>query len=332
MKNILKSLLPHLIYLRIRSLIRYLRTLKCFIYDTNLYYKYSVNISELDKSKALSHIIMKTHVIEKGLTMPKMKIGFGQKRIIDLIDILDAFITQYGSNYTRVNYSIGVLEEYLSVHSNQKENLSALLISKIEKLVEKIGEVETIIQSKFQKEDYFYECKDFINFANSRRSIRNFTGEKVDSTQVINAINMCRNTPSACNRQSVKIHMYENYSSVQAILNIQGGNRGFGHLVSCVVVITYDMSVYFEGIERNAGLVDGGLYSMNLLYFLHYQKLGACILNTSNDKSKDQSMRKATSIPNNEAFVSMIAIGEAQSEFYVALSKRDPLSAVLKVH
>ena len=92
------------------------------------------------------------------------------------------------------------------------------------------------------------------------------------------------------------------------------------------------MVTFFEAIERNIGLVEGGLFSMNLLYFLHYQKLGACILNTSNDKSKDQSMRKATSIPNNEAFVAMIAIGEIQTEFYVALSKRDPISSVLKVH
>lgn len=332
MKKILKRLLPNFIYLKIRSLIRYLRTLKCFLYDANLYYNSSVNISELEESKALSHIMMKTHVVEKGLTMPEMKIGFGQKRIIDLIHILDSFITKYHSENERVNYSIGVLKEYYNVHENQKETLSPLLVSKMEKLFKKVEKIELIIQPKFLKENYFYECNNFINFSNSRHSVRNFTGEKINFDLVINAIDMCRNTPSACNRQSVKVHMYKEYNDIQNILNIQGGNRGFGHLVSCLVVITYDMSVYFEGIERNTGLVDGGLYCMNLLYFLHYQKLGACILNASNDKNKDQALRKVTNIPNNEAFVAMIAIGEVHDEFYIALSKRDSISTVLKVH
>jgi nitroreductase len=331
-KRLVRNVLPNFVYLKIRSFIRYFRTLKCYVYDANIYFSASVNLAESERSKALALIMMKTHVVEKGLTMPEMRFGFGQDRILSLIDVLELFIKDYGCEHERVKYSVGVLAEYLNLHSDKTEILSEILISKIVFLLKTINNEKATTQYNFRKEDYFYEECDFLNFSNSRHSLRNFTGGKVNSEKVINAIKMCRNTPSACNRQSIRVHYYQDYNSIQDILKAQGGNRGFGHLVTSLVVITYDMSVYFEGIERNTGLVDGGLYCMNLLYFLHYQKLGACILNASNDKSKDLLLRKVTNIPDHEAFVAMIGIGAIPNEFSIALSKRDSVSSILKVH
>ena len=319
-------------YFRIRRFIRYFRTLRCFVYDANMYFSASVDLAESQKSKALALIMMKTHVVEKGLTMPEMRLGFGQDRILSLIDVLELFIKNYGKEHERVKYSVGVLDEYLKVHVDSHNVLSETLVSKIQRMLKTINNKKATSQGKYTRDNYFNKESDFLNFSNSRHSIRNFTEKKVDSETVMRAIEMCRNTPSACNRQSVRVHFYREYEDVQKILKIQGGNRGFGQLVSSLVVITYDMSVYFEGIERNTGLVDGGLYCMNLLYFLHYQKLGACILNASNDKTKDQLLKKVTNIPDNEAFVAMIAIGEVPREFFIALSKRDHISSVLKVH
>lgn len=325
-------MLHDFVYFKVRSFVRYFRTLRCFVYDANLYFSASVAIAESEKSKALALIMMKTHVIEKGLTMPEMRLGFGQDRILSLVDVLKLFISDYGSEHERVKYSVGVLEEYLNVHADNNELLSKNLVSKIKKLMTIINNKKATSQSEYTDENYFYKGSDFLDFSNSRHSVRNFTGNIVDSKKVITSIEMCRNTPSACNRQSVRVHLYQDYEDIQAILKVQGGNRGFGQLISSLVVITYDMSVYFEGIERNTGLVDGGLYCMNLLYFLHYQNLGACILNASNDKAKDKLLRKVTNIPNNEAFVAMIAIGEIPNEFSIALSKRDHISSILKVH
>lgn len=332
MKNILKSILPNLIYLKIRSFIRYVRTLKCFIYDMNKYYKHSVGISESEESKALSHIMMKTHVVEKGLTMPNMKYGFGQERILDLLKILEEHISTYGTTNPRIYYAIGVLKDYYNIHYEKKETFTEHFISKLEVFLNQVKEVKVVEQSKVLKNDYFCNYTNFIEFSNSRHSIRNFTMDKVDLKLLTNAVEMCKNSPSACNRQSIRVHIYQDFNSIQKILKIQGGNRGFGNLVSNLIIITFDMSVYFEGIERNAGFVDGGIYSMNLLYFLHELKLGACILNTSTDIDKDKNLRKVTNIPEKEEFVAMIAVGVLPSEFKIALSKRDPINYIIKVH
>lgn len=332
MKKILKKLLPSYFYIKVRGLFRYIRTLRCFIYDMNKYYKYSVDIDDSDESKALSHIMMKTHVVEKGLTMPNMKFGFGQQRILDLLKMLEQYMINYGTSNPRIYYSIGVLKDYSNIHYKRKETLSEDFISKLEIFLNQVKDVEVVKQSTILKDNYFRDYSNFIEFSNSRHSVRNFTKEKVDLESLLDAVEMCKNSPSACNRQSVRVHIYQDYDTVQKILKIQGGNRGFGNLVSNLAIITYDMSSYFEGIERNAGFVDGGIYSMNLLYFLHELKLGACILNTSTNINKDKNLRKVTEIPNNEEFVSMIAIGIIPDKFKIALSRRDSINFIVKVH
>lgn len=40
------------------------------------------------KESILAHIVMACHVLEKGLTMPDMRLGFGKDNIISLINYI----------------------------------------------------------------------------------------------------------------------------------------------------------------------------------------------------------------------------------------------------
>lgn len=335
MKERLKKILPKKIYSLVRELYRYLRLMKSFRYDLNHYFRYSMSSNKnIIEKKIISKIILDTHVIEKGLTMPKTKFGFGYLRLEVLMNNLIDYILRYGKDDPQVLHGISVVNEYFDFHEKVKFKIEKRLLELYEKLLIIIEDRNVVYESRSQieinKESYFQHVEDsFVKFSSSRSSIRNFSSEKIDEEVINKALNLCLNTPSACNRQSVRLHKYNDYNQIQNILRIQGGNRGFGHLTSCLIIVTYDSSFYFEESERNTGYVDGGMYCMNLLYSLHAHKIGACILNTSHNPHKDMEIRKYTNLPESESFVAMVACGIPPSNFKIAKSFRYPLNYIL---
>jgi hypothetical protein len=70
---------------------------------------------------------------------------------------------------------------------------------------------------------------------------------------------------------------------------------------------------------------------LNLVYALHYYKIGTCILNWNQPVSKDKKLRKLMSIPNDEIIIAMIACGNVQNDFKVTASKRKSLNKLVEV-
>ncbi|UMB60793.1 nitroreductase family protein [Lutibacter sp. A80] len=338
MKSIIKSFILNKIYYFVREKYRYLRLFKAYKYDLNHYFKYSMGFTiNKSKKKNIAEIILNTHVIEKGLTMPKTKLGFGYSRLEKLIDIVTSYILKFDSIDPQVLHSISVINEYFNFHKQKGYSVNTVLIVKHLKLLEIVTLKKIHYKSRNQisidKSKYFkFSESSFADFSNSRSSIRNFTDEVVQKEIIYKVLDLARNTPSACNRQAVRVHLYTKKEQIQKILTIQGGNRGFGHLTTTLLIITFEPSLYFEESERNSGYVDGGMYCMNLLYSLHANKIAGCILNAAHNPKKDIEIRKYTNLPDSESFVAMIACGMTPSNFKVAMSYRYPLSYILKDH
>ena len=78
------------------------------------------------------------------------------------------------------------------------------------------------------KENYFSQNeKDFVHFAHSRKSNRNYTGEKFSHELLDQVIELANTAPSVCNRQSWHAHLFTEESKVLEVLSFQGGHRGF---------------------------------------------------------------------------------------------------------
>jgi nitroreductase len=289
------------------------------------------------KEKLIAKIIMDTHVIEKGLTMPETRFGFGQERLILLIDNLLIFFAKYRHTEFQVNQGIEVVKEYFHFHSSRLDALNTKTLSRFNKfksvlLVDESCNAENM-QINMKNAEYFnYSRSPFDEFSNSRSSIRHFTEDEIDLELINKAIQLSQNTPSACNRQSVRIHVFSEKFDIEKILKLQGGNRGFGHLVNKLILVTFDTASYFEQNERNTGFVDGGMFCMNLLYALHFYHVGACILNASHTPEKDKRMRQITNIPQNEIIVAFIGCGSVPKEFRIAKSLRYPAETITSHH
>jgi len=323
MKNIIKKILPKYFVSLIRSLILIKRLYPAYLYDFKRFYRYSGTDGHGDQIKLIKKIITKYHILEKGLTMPKSRLGFGKDVVISLSNLCLEFFRNYDKQDEQYLHAIAVIFEYKEFHKINNFELDKEVINAISK-IEDLITLSPTKQLTFQKEDFFQNrTSDFLLFSNSRMSIRNFDDEEDISIDTLNNIlNLAKNAPSACNRQTWRTYIVTDKATVGKVLDAQGGNRGFGHLANKVIIVAGEVGGFASPGERNQVFIDGGIYSMNLLYSLHYYGIGSCILNCSHSVEKDLKMRQLVPIKESEVFIAMIAVGIPPEKFKVAISKR----------
>lgn len=303
-----------------------------YCYDFFRYLRYSglfISSDQSDNRILISRIISQCHGIEKGLTMPEFKLGFGKLKLEKLIKDCLSYIEKNGTKNIQVQHAVSVILEYRKIHIESNYKLDHSLLDRIDFLGLK-QEIIACEQIKISKQEYFENSKEsFEKFANSRRSIRNYSEENISVETIKNAITIAINSPSSCNRQGVRTYVFTETKKINQILEIQGGNRGFGYLTNKLVLITSELGVSTGFVERNIGYVDGGMFAMNLLYALHFNEIGACPLNCNLSVKNDIKLRKLCGIKESEVFVLMISCGIVPESFKIALSKRFSIDDIL---
>ena len=276
----------------------------------------------------LASMRVRCHILEKGLTMPNTRFGFGQSRIVGILDVLHNS-PQY-KNEEEYRYAIALLKEYLDLHDRNNKALPESFRKSIEELTNQFPEIEPLKQIETTSEEYFSHVEEtYPIFDKSRRTIRYFE-KTAPYKDVKEAVQLAGYAPSACNRQSVKCHYFEG-EKVQEILSVQTGNNGFGHLVPQLIVLTSDASMV-GAKEYNDSFTNAGIFAMNLSYALYYKKIASCILNWSVLPKDDKKLRKIANIPYNETIVLIIVLGKTPDKFRIAVSKRQAVEEFLINH
>lgn len=272
------------------------------------------------KSAARSEIVMAYHVLEKGLTMPHRRMGFGKGAIVHLIDLITNFERRFGLDDGQVRHAAGVLRAYRELHRDWPEKMPRL-----DAFLEKHKDIAAATQPHVRREDFF-AAKDsaFPAFAASRHVCRHFAGA-IPRKTLEDAIALAMTAPSACNRQHARVHIIDNQETRDKLFAIQGGTRGFGQDADKVIVVTADLSSVRWAWERHDAYTNGGIFVMNLCYALHYHGIAHCILHWSVAPSNDRAAHELLGIPDSEAIVQVLACGIPPDEFDVASSpRRDP--------
>ena len=68
------------------------------------------------REKALSELVIESHVLEKGITMPNRRLGFGYERTRSIISKCKEIIKEWGSESVFLQLSLCDLSQYLEVH------------------------------------------------------------------------------------------------------------------------------------------------------------------------------------------------------------------------
>ena len=278
------------------------------------------------KAAARAEIVMGYHVLEKGLTMPRRRLGFGKGAIVHLMNLIESFERRFGDD-PQVRHAVGVLKAYRELHKDSPDpmpRLDAFLAAR--------PDVPTAAQPHVRRADFF-SAKDapFPAFAASRHVVRHFAGP-VSRETIAEAVSLALTAPSACNRQHARVHVVDDPALRDRLLAAQGGTRGFGSDADKVLVVTADLSAVRWSWERHDCYVNGGIFVMNLCYALHHLGVAHCILHWSVSPETDREAHRFLDIPPNEAIVQVIACGMPPEEFDVASSPRLSVPDVLTWH
>lgn len=323
-KTKIKKHFPHL---------QYMGVFLAYMHDFRRFSKYSAVTSLSTREKLLGFIIAHYHVIEKGLTMKDRRLGFGKVKLLQLTRNCQLFIDKFGLTDVQVLQALSIITEYKELHDSENYDLDPEIDQAINTLLDKFENIKASGQREFMNGQYFgNEYTSFSDFALSRSSVRNYIDKEVPVEVIKDAIKLARTTPSACNRQSIRAHVYTKPEVIQKILDIQGGNRGFGHLTNKLIVITAEIGLFHGVYEINGPWIDGGMFAMNLIYALHDKKVATCPLNCNISPSKDKMLRKVCDINDSETFMVMISCGYVPDHFKAPFSRRYPVEDIMTVH
>lgn len=277
-------------------------------------------------------ILRQTHVIEKGMSLSHPKEKFGVQRASDLLDFIDEF-SECGykiEDSVPVLNALGVLKAYLVYHEEhgfKPENV----VKKFEKYSKYLLQNEKYGIVKVSKSELEKQIQGlFPEFFMSRHSVRQFSEKPIDVLDIEKAVRLAMKAPSACNRQSCKAYFYRDRALNKELGELIAGNTGFDTEVQNYIVVTSDMSAFYDPFERNQVYVDGGIFTMALVEALHYYGIASCILQNGEYKERNKKFKTiCKNIPENEKIILFIAIGYYKDNFTYAVSHRKNLEDVL---
>ncbi len=282
------------------------------------------------------------HIVEKGLSLPSPRPGFGRETIQLLSAELSIYLDRFGCDELALA-CVGALESYHSF--NQATGASSPLDNGV------LAKLKRKVLSGSERVGVGADCRHFggvdsVNatdtarmigqsfdaLAKSRRSIRNFRPGAVDESVIVSATVVAQSTPSVCNRQGWRVHCYQGQDACRPLLDIQTGNRGFSDTISTLLVVTCRLSAFISADERNEAYVDGGMFAMTLVHALHSRGVSSCCLNLCLNARDDHRFHQMGEIPESEVLVMAIAIGYSPDSLSVAKSMRRPVLEVLEFH
>ena len=283
----------------------------------------------VDQQKLRFLIIKEAHVIEKGLSLEDCRPGFGIPKVQRLLKKVKIFTEKYDDQEFLV-FTLSIVKRYVefnrkcdSLDSEIEKQFNAL-----EKKVTKWNAYESLFGGEMhikRKEVEEATIIPFLKFVKTRHSVRTFTGDPVSKELLTKAIEIASFTPSACNRQPWGVFVFTKKENIINILDIQTGARQFKEKVGALIIVTSTMKAFFGG-ENNQWFINGGMYSMSLIYAIHSLGLGCVPLNMGIPQDRLDKIYAIGHIDSSQVPVLMIAIGHLPNEFKVAKSCRFPIN------
>jgi len=292
----------------------------------------SFSVFDSGYEQVVSRIMYNVHALEKGLARNReLRLGFGVKALASLNDSL-AVYRRNGYDRSAFAYvqGLSIIARYRELHVREGFDLiflRGILDHEVLDPQPPAGIAGTKIVRKADKSQN--EKKSFYELAQGRSSVRDFSGEPIHTDRVMDALRNAEKTPSVCNRQGWKVYWTEKPELSKQILEHQ---RGFGYtqLPEVLLTIVVSNNTYLSPVERNQAFVDGGLFSMSVLYGLEQEMLAAVPLNAMMYHRDQVAVRRLLEIDDSEMIIMFIAIGDFMVESIVPVSDRKSAESFVK--
>lgn len=334
LRKIIRLILGNNNYIKITNVKKkislFLSLLRNFIIDFLLFYRHSTLFNQNSFEKTESLLILKYHSIEKGFLHNPIRFCFGKQNLIETIELLKREDVIRNYNKSQIASSFLAVCTYYELHSINNIDISSFFSKKDYDFFKSLSVLKESCTENINEIKYFEDSeKEFLTFANSRSSVRDFNGIRIPFETIEKVIDLAKTAPSVCNRQPVKIYYVEDKIKIDSIFDIQKGLKGYTDNIFQLLVIVSDRNYFYTVGERNQLYIDGGLFLMNLLYALHYYKIASCPAHWGLNIDSDRKIKMILGMKPSEKVICLLPIGLPQTEFKTTLSLRRSTSEIL---
>ena len=291
----------------------------------------------VDNSRAL--MMFYSHGLEKGLSRATgFRAGFGEATMASLAREMNRWVEDDRSRHDSFyRISAAVLRTYFDRHAAHSVDVSRFWSQFSRTVQQDIENADVTLggalpaSSTREPVTAPQPQRSFVDVAFGRRSVREFTSTAVSDDNVQKAVQIAMQAPSVCNRQPVRVHQFDDADTIRAVLELQGGFRGY-KIPPKLLLVTSELKAMVGAVERNQAFVDGGLFMMLLLLAFEELGLGTCSLNTAMSYDREEAARRILNIPASQVFISFVAVGHYDLSVTVPRSARIPVEEVLVPH
>jgi nitroreductase len=303
------------------------------LYEIGRFIQFSNMVSLNSEEKLRGKIIFRYHSIEKGLINDPLRYNFGIDKIKRLLYYLRLWEnSSYPINDSQFLSACAVLQHYWVIHKQKGLDVSDIISLEDYKFIAQFSKDGKGGAKSFMSDEYFSNSNaPFDNFSNSRHSVRHFNGVLVETDVVREVVKLARNSPSVCNRQGFRVKFVNDNYLVKQALEIQGGLNATAKTVKQILIVSVDRGVFVSASEWYQGFIDGGIFLQNLLYSLHFRRIGAVPLNWSKHFTDDSKLERTLGLPKAEKIIALVAIGYPIDNFKVPISTRKNVEEILTI-
>ena len=300
MKRQIKSVIPLRFHSPLGDAIK--RTQVIRYYWSDMSHIFSVRKSKSYEVNHLRAVIIKNyHRLEKALASPKFSAGRGMRAAEDLYKALKQ-AENFDSLHSdiQVIVAINVIQQFLALQDKADQQVRRLNIS-VEKLnlCDDIKESSRITEAGVKlvtARSGGYRFPEFKDLALYRSSIRYFSKEAITRQVVLDAVSIAQKTPSVCNRQGWHVFLVTRKKSLELFRQVHKGFSSEEQNLTSLLVICFRKSSFSYPLERNQGFIDGGLFSMSLMYALTSLGVASCPLNANIGHRNEELFRAELNI------------------------------------
>lgn len=282
-----------------------------FQYDFKSYFSNCLDGSK-EGDQLLASILLNLHQLEKGMSFTKSARIFGEEKALHVVKNVNTYLKKHEANNV-IALAINVLNEYLKNPNSTKNEKSRTTISAlVDANKHLLGQFES--GTKVVSEPHGFDENVIRDFFFSRSSVREFSEEPISDEEIKKVMDFASCTPTACNRQTSRVHVYRDRKQMNALIENQLGYQNWCDNAKAIFVITSNVSYFNSSYEHLQALVDGGLYAMNFDWGLHLCHIASCYKMYVRLPEIDNEFHKISGIPENEWPVVLILAGHYKKE------------------
>lgn len=268
------------------------------------------------------------HRLEKGLTSTPLRLPFGSGYLLETIDLLERSLTDQAGDSEEHQWALSVVEQTLTLHAPIGCYLREH--ARFDMLASAIARHPLLPYAAKSRPPAPSNALHLLEeLGHRRRSVRWFQQTLVPKHLIEAAVDVARQSASACNRQAFRVVGRTTPSGIAELAELAPGAKGFAKQIPMILAFVGNLAAYESPRDRHLIYIDAALFASALMLALEAQGLSSCPINWPDIASLDRAGSRRLKLQPAEQIVMLLAVGYADPEGLIPFSSKKPVEQLL---